>query len=140
MSGKLTASKVTILKFTDSILTYLMFLKTLILLEKLILTHLQTRWLWVRVPLQSLKLEISPVSTKKFFDIQAIIEWGFPLMRVGDTIKIYSLMQHVKTLDEKKITKKEKHMRVFYLPELLVFNAQVTKISVKLANNSPTSK
>ena len=109
-------------------------------LGKWLSVGLQTRWLWVRVPLQSLKLEISPVSTKKFFDIQAIIEWGFPLMRVGDTIKIYSLMQHVKTLDEKKITKKEKHMRVFHLPELLVFNAEVTKISVKLANNSPTSK
>ena len=125
---------------TQNHLVHLVGKRTLNHLGKWLSVGLQTRWLWVRVPLQSLKLEISPVSTKKFFDIQAIIEWGFPLMRVGDTIKIYSLMQHVKTLDEKKITKKEKHMRVFYLPELLVFNAQVTKISVKLANNSPTSK
>ena len=31
-------------------------------------------------------------------------------------------------------------MKILYLPELLVFEAQVTKISVNPANNSPTSK
>ena len=49
--------------------------------------HLQSKWLWVRVPLQSLKLQISPVSSKEFLDIQATIECGFALKHVRDMIR-----------------------------------------------------
>ena len=31
-------------------------------------------------------------------------------------------------------------MKMFYLPELLIYDAWVTKVSVKLVNNFPTSK
>ena len=30
-------------------------------------------------------------------------------------------------------------MKMFYLPELLIYDAWVTKVSVKLVRNSPTS-
>lgn len=36
--------------------------------------------------------------------------------------------------------KLEYQMKMFYFPELLVFSARVTKISIKPVNNSPTSK
>ena len=43
-------------------------------LVKWLSVRLQTKDLWVRVPLQSLKLQIpSPVSSKEFLDIQATI-------------------------------------------------------------------
>ena len=48
-------------------------------------------WLWVRVPLQSLKTsDFAPVSSKEFLDIQATIEPGFTLKRVRDMIRTYS--------------------------------------------------
>ena len=34
--------------------------------------------------------DIAPVSSKKFFDIQATIECGFPLKRVRDMTRTYS--------------------------------------------------
>ena len=38
---------------------------------------LRTKWLWVRVPLQSVKL--APVSSKELLDIQATMECGLTL-------------------------------------------------------------
>ena len=49
--------------------------------------RLPTKWLWIRILLQSLKLsDIAPVSSKEFLDIQAIIECIFTLKRVCGTI------------------------------------------------------
>ena len=54
--------------------------------------HLWTKWLWVWVPLQSLKTsDFIPVSSKEFLDIQATIKWGFTLKRGRDMIRTYSL-------------------------------------------------
>ena len=53
--------------------------------------RLGTKWLWVRVPLQSLKFQISSlVSSKEFLDIQATIECGFTLTPARDMIRTYS--------------------------------------------------
>ena len=50
---------------------------------------LRTKWLWVRVPLQSLTYtsNMAPVSSNEFLDIQANIECGFTLKRVRDMYK-----------------------------------------------------
>ena len=37
--------------------------------------RLRTKWLWVRVQLQSIKLQISRVSSKEYLDIQETIVW-----------------------------------------------------------------
>ena len=49
--------------------------------------HLQTKWLWVQVPLQSLKFDITPVSSKKFLNIQATTGCRFTLKHVCDIIR-----------------------------------------------------
>ena len=60
-------------------------------LVKWLSVRLKTKELWVRVPLQSLKLQIpSPVSSKEFLDIQATIECWFTLKRVRVIIITYS--------------------------------------------------
>ena len=60
-------------------------------LAKWLSVRLQTTWLWVRVQLQSLKLQIfAPVSSKEFLDTQATIECGFTLKRVHDLTRTYS--------------------------------------------------
>ena len=52
---------------------------------------LQTKWLWLRVQLQLLKLQISRLfGARSILDIQATIEWRFTLKRVCDMIKTYS--------------------------------------------------
>ena len=52
-----------------------------------------TKWLWVRILLQSLKFRISRLpSSKEFLHIQATIECGFTLKRVRDMIRTYSQM------------------------------------------------
>ena len=49
------------------------------------LVCLQTKWLWVRVPLQSLKTsDTTPILSKEFLDIQANIEREFTLKCVRD--------------------------------------------------------
>ena len=53
--------------------------------------RLRTKWFWVRVQLQSLKLQISRVSSKEFLDIQVTIECWFTLKRVRDMTRTYSL-------------------------------------------------
>ena len=53
--------------------------------------RLRTEWLWVRVPLQSLKTsDIASVSSKEFIDIQATTECEFNLKRVRDKIRTHS--------------------------------------------------
>ena len=55
--------------------------------------RLWTKWLWVRVQLQSLKFQnFAPASSKEFLDIQATIECGFTLKCVHDTIRTYNQM------------------------------------------------
>ena len=55
--------------------------------------RLWTKWLWVRVQLQSLKnSDFAPASGKEFLDIQATIECGFTLNRVRDMIRAYNHM------------------------------------------------
>ena len=56
-------------------------------LAKWFSVHLQIKWLWVRVQLQS---DFVPVSSKEFLDIQATIECGFTMKHVLDIIRIYS--------------------------------------------------
>ena len=59
-------------------------------LAKWLSVHLGTKWLWVWVPLQSLKtLDFAPVSSKEFLDIQATIECRFTLKCVRDMIRTY---------------------------------------------------
>ena len=53
-------------------------------------TLARTKWLWVRVELQS--SDFAPVSSKEFLDIQATIECRFTLERVRDMIRTYSQM------------------------------------------------
>ena len=55
--------------------------------------RLRTKWLWVRVQLQSLKLQIPRLFRERnsFLDIQATIECGFTLKRVRDMIRTYSV-------------------------------------------------
>ena len=53
--------------------------------------RLQTKWLWVLIPLQSLKTsDIAPVPNKEVLDIQATIDCRFTLKRVHEMIRIYS--------------------------------------------------
>ena len=59
-------------------------------LAKWLSVHLRTKWLWVRITLLSLKLQILRVLTKEFLDIQATIEFKFTLKRVRDMIITYS--------------------------------------------------
>ena len=53
-------------------------------LAKWLSVRLRTKWLWVRIQLQSLKLQ--------FLDIQATIECGFTLKPVHGMMIIYSLV------------------------------------------------
>ena len=55
-------------------------------LAKWLSAHLRTKWLSVRIQLLSLKLQIFPVSSEKFFDIQATIECRFHPKSVRDMI------------------------------------------------------
>ena len=57
--------------------------------------HLRTKRLWIRVPMQSLKLHISRLfrATKTFLDIQATTECRFTLKCVRDIIKAYSQLK-----------------------------------------------
>ena len=65
-------------------------------LAKWLSVRLQTKWFWVRVQLQSLKLQISrlqedfALESKEFHDIQATIESGFTLKRVHDMTRTCS--------------------------------------------------
>ena len=47
---------------------------------------LQTKWLWVWIPLLPIKLQILPVSSKAFLRIQATIECRFTLKCMRDMI------------------------------------------------------
>ena len=61
-------------------------------LAKLLSVRLRTKWLCVRVLLQSLKLQISRLfRAKEFLDNQATIERGFTLKGVLDMMKTYNL-------------------------------------------------
>ena len=51
-------------------------------LAKCLSLCLQTKWLWVRVPLYSLKLVLS----KEFLDIQATLDYRFTVKHVRDNI------------------------------------------------------
>ena len=51
--------------------------------------RLRTKWLWVRVPMQSLNLQIWRLLRARSLDIQTTIECGFTLKRVRDMIKTY---------------------------------------------------
>ena len=63
--------------------------------------RLRTKWLWVRIPLQSLKISyIVPVASKEFLDIQASIECGFTLKHVCDVIRTYSQMHRTDKYSE----------------------------------------
>ena len=77
--------------------------------------NLHSKWLWVRVPLQSLKTsDIAPVSSKELLDIQANIECGFTLKRVRDMIRTYSQTVSHLTLSSKtniKIKQKNKQTK-----------------------------
>ena len=75
--------------------TYLVCKRTLTHLATLackwLNVRLRTEWLWVRVPLQSLKTsDIASVSSKEFIDIQATTECEFNLKRVRDKIRTHS--------------------------------------------------
>ena len=62
-------------------------------MAKSLSVRLRTRCLWVRVPLQSLKIsDIASVSSKEFLNIQANVECGFLPKCVGYMTKIYSQM------------------------------------------------
>ena len=53
--------------------------------------RLRTYLFWIRVPLQSIKLQISRLfRSKKYFDIQAATKCRFTPKRVGDMIRIES--------------------------------------------------
>ena len=56
--------------------------------------RLQTKWLWVRVPLQLRKSQIWPASCKEILDIRAIAECRFTLKRVSDIIITYSQIRY----------------------------------------------
>ena len=55
-------------------------------LAKCLSLCLQTKWLWVRVPLYSLKLDLS----KEFLDIQATLDYRFTVKHVRDMVRTYS--------------------------------------------------
>ena len=59
-------------------------------LAKWLSVYLQTKWLWV-VAL-TINLDIAPVSSKEFLDIQATIECGFTQNGIRDMIGTYSLV------------------------------------------------
>ena len=62
-------------------------------LAKWLSVHLRNKWLWVQVPVQSLKTSsIVPVLRKELLDIQATAECGFTLKRARDKIRTYSQM------------------------------------------------
>ena len=53
--------------------------------------RLRTKWFWVRIQLQSLKLQISCLlRARSFLDIQATIECGFTLKHIRDMTRTYS--------------------------------------------------
>ena len=55
-----------------------------------------TKWLRVRIPLQSFKLQISHLLfAKKFLDIQVTTECRFTLKRVCDMIRRHGEMHHI---------------------------------------------
>ena len=56
-------------------------------LAKWLNLRLRTKWLWVQVQLQSLRLVFAPVSSNESLDIQAALECGFILQRVRDMIR-----------------------------------------------------
>ena len=59
-------------------------------LAKWLSVHSQTKWLWV-VAL-TINLDIAPVSSKEFLDIQATIECGFTQKGIRDMIGTDSLV------------------------------------------------
>ena len=59
-------------------------------LAKWLSVHSQTKWLWV-VAL-TINLDIAPVSSKEFLDIQATIECGFTQKGTRDMIGTDSLV------------------------------------------------
>ena len=65
-------------------------LNHLLSLAKWLSVRLRTERLWLRVKLQSLKLDIAPVSSKEFLHIQANTEYGFTLKCVCDMTRTYS--------------------------------------------------
>ena len=84
-----------------------------------------TKWLWVRVQLQSLKTsDFAPASSKEFLDIQATIECGFTLKRVRDIIRTYSQYNHMNVLaNENELLK---YIEIWNKIEAL-FNKKVNK-------------
>ena len=59
-------------------------------LAKWLSVLLQTKWLWVRIPLLSLKLQISRLFWVRIIDIQATTECRFTLKRVCDMTRTRS--------------------------------------------------
>ena len=73
-------------------------------LAKWLSVYLWTKWLWVRVQLQS---HFAPASSSEFFYIQATIERGFNLKRVRDMIRTYrqnSLIYFIYKIQNKSLT------------------------------------
>ena len=65
-------------------------------LAKWLCICLRTKWFWVRVPFLSIKLQISPVSSKEFLGFQASTKCVLTLKRVSDVIRTYSQKQQNK--------------------------------------------
>ena len=58
-------------------------------LAKWLSANLWTKWLWVQILLQSLKLQISHLFWESRSDIQATIECSFTEKRISDMIRTY---------------------------------------------------
>ena len=87
---------------------------------------LQTKWLWVRIPLHS---DIAPVSSKEFLDIQATIECRFTLKRVRDMIRTYSWWSLTNGLNFQYVNINSK-----WLQSGLKFNSMLCLSFLQIAN------
>ena len=75
-------------------------------LAKCLSVRLRTKWLWVQMPLQSLKLQISHLfRARHSFDTQQTIECRFTLKRVRDMIWTYYARKQIKKNDKATVTK-----------------------------------
>ena len=69
-------------------------------LAKWLSVCLQTKWLWVLVQLQSLNIRFRACLSKKFLDIQAILECGFNLKGTRDMTRTSSQMHRTDKYSE----------------------------------------
>ena len=75
-------------------------------LAKCLSVRLRTKWLWVQMPLQSLKLQISHLfRSRHSFDTQQTIECRFTLKRVRDMIRTYYARKQIKKNDKATVIK-----------------------------------